>query len=92
MKFSSNEGPTFFSRVEYSEILKINTLSKILKSAGLISTKLDTMNPWMKGIQVCSNEEPLNAHIVNNVSSINQRYDVTFPDERCGPSCLEKPK
>ena len=45
-----------------------NTLTnlKILSSriAGLISTKLGTMHPRMKGIQVYSYEEQLNSHKV----------------------------
>ena len=34
--------------------------------SGPISTKLGTKHPWVKGIQVCSNEEPFNSHKVNN--------------------------
>ena len=48
-----------------------NTLTKLKKSSSpeplghyTISTKLGTMHPCMKGIQVCSNEEPLNSHKV----------------------------
>ena len=43
-----------------------------------ISTKLGTKHPCVKGIQLCSNEEPLNSHEVNDglFSSLNQRYDI----------------
>ena len=35
------------------------------------------MHPWVKGIEVCLNEEPFNSHKVNNVfSALNQRYDI----------------
>ena len=34
--------------------------------SGPISTNLGTKHPWVKGIQVCSNEEPFNSHKVNN--------------------------
>ena len=34
------------------------------------------MHPWVKGIQVIANEEPLNAHKVDNFFSyLNQHYD-----------------
>ena len=48
------------------------------RTTGPISTKLGTKHPWVKMIQVCSNEEPINSHEVNNVfsSSLNQRYDI----------------
>ena len=37
-----------------------------------------TKHPWVKGIQVCSNEKPINSPKINNVffSSLNQRYDI----------------
>ena len=35
------------------------------RTTGPISTKLGTKHHWVKGIQVCSNEEPLNSHKVN---------------------------
>ena len=58
-----------------------NTLTNLKifsRTAELISTKLGTMHPWMKGIQVCSNEEQLNSHKVKDgvFSSLNQRYDI----------------
>ena len=42
----------------------IGEIKKIFfsRTTGPISTKLGTMHPWMKGIQVC--EEPLNSHEV----------------------------
>ena len=48
------------------------------KSTEPISTKLGTKHPWVKGIQVCSNEEPINSPKINNVffSFLNQRYDI----------------
>ena len=42
------------------------------RTTGPISTKLATVHPWVKGIQVCSNEEPFNPH---KVVSFNQHYD-----------------
>ena len=42
-----------------------------------ISTKLGTKHPWVKRIQVCSNEEPL---ILMKIafSSLNHRYEITI--------------
>ena len=64
----SNGGPAIF----LGEIItkKRKYIGEIKKkffssTAGPISTKLDTMHPWMKGTQVCSNEEPFNSHEVN---------------------------
>ena len=63
-----------------------------------------TVHPWVKGIQVCSKEEPFNSHKVNNEEffSLYQHmiimYMYVFIDfqevssgERCGPwaSCLK---
>ena len=58
-----------------------NTLTKfknLLLQNEPISTKLGTKHPWMMGIQVCLNEEPINSNKVNNVffSSLYQRYDI----------------
>ena len=64
----ANEGPNPFPRGDDYEISKIhrqNFKNPLLQNGCLISTKLGTMHPWMKGIQVCSNE-PLNDHKVNN--------------------------
>ena len=36
------------------------------RTNGPISTKLGTKHHWVKGIQVCSNEEPFNSHKDNN--------------------------
>ena len=63
---------------------------------------LGTKHPWVKGIQVSSNEELINSHKDNKdfSSSLNQRYDIikwlcllirnVFSGERCGPwaSCV----
>ena len=48
------------------------------KSTEPISAKLGTKHPWVKGIQVYSNEEPINSPKINNVffSFLNQRYDI----------------
>ena len=71
------------------------------RTTGPISTKFSTKHPLVKGIQVCSNEEPFNSHKVNNAwvfPSHNQHYDnhmclliwTVFSGERCGPwtSCF----
>ena len=55
----SNEGFCPFPRGDNYEIVKIYWQNlKIFSSrtTGPISTKLHTMPPWVKGIQVCSNE------------------------------------
>ena len=46
------------------------------RTTGPISTKLGAKLPWVKGIQVSSNEEPINSHEVINVFSLNQHYDI----------------
>ena len=38
----------------------------LLQTIGPILTKLGTMHPWLKGIQVCSNDGPFNCHIEKN--------------------------
>ena len=38
------------------------------RTTGPISTKPATVHPWVKGIQVCSNEEQFNSYKVNNES------------------------
>ena len=54
------KGPAFFQ----GEMIKNNekSLTKLknllLQTTKPISTILDTMHPWVKGIQVCSNEWP----------------------------------
>ena len=66
----SNKGPCPFPRGDNDEIAKIHWRNlKILfsRTTGPISTKLCTKHPWMKEIQVCSNEEPFNSHKDNNV-------------------------
>ena len=57
----SNEGPRPFPRGDNNEIAKIHWRnSKIFfsRTNEPISTKLGTKHPWVKGIQVCSNEGP----------------------------------
>ena len=58
----SNEGPHPFLRGDNHEIVK-NTLTKLniffSRTTEPISTKLGTKHPWVKGIQVCSNEGPI---------------------------------
>ena len=64
----SNERPCPFLRGDNYEIAKLHWKNlKIFwwRTTGPISTKLGTMHPLMKGTQVCSNEEPLNSHKVN---------------------------
>ena len=63
-----NEGPYHFPKGDNYEKRKyIDEIKKILlsRTTGPISTKLGTNHPWMKGIQVCSNEEPTNSHKFN---------------------------
>ena len=37
------------------------------RTTGPISTRLGRMHPWVMGIEVCSNEEQIKSHKVNNV-------------------------
>ena len=47
------------------------------RTTGPIWTKLGTKLPWVKGIQVSLNEEPINSHEVYGFfSSLNQHYDI----------------
>ena len=41
-------------------------MKTFFRTNGPISTKLGTVHSWVKGIQVWSNEEPLNSHKVDN--------------------------
>ena len=57
----SNEGPCTFPRGDDYEIAKIHwQILKIFfsRTTGLISAKLGTMHPLVKGTQICSNEGP----------------------------------
>ena len=56
----TNEGLRPSKRIDNWEKIKINSqLLKIFsRTTGPISTKLGTKYPWVKGIQVCSNEGP----------------------------------
>ena len=57
----SNEGPRPFPRADNYEIAKIHWQNlKIFfsKTTWPFSTKLVTMRPWVKGIEVCLNEGP----------------------------------
>ena len=77
----SNEGPSSFSRGDSYKMVKIhwrNLEIFVSRTTEPISTKLGTKHPWVKGIQVSSNEEKLNSHKVNNVffSSLNQWYYI----------------
>ena len=63
------------------EIAKIHgrNLKIFSRTTEPISTKLGTKHPWVKGIQVSSNEELINSPKINNgffFSSLNQRYDT----------------
>ena len=56
-----NEGSCFFPRGDNYKIVIIhwrNLKISSFRTTGLISTKLGTKHPWVKGIQVCSNEGP----------------------------------
>ena len=50
---------TLFSNGRYSKIAKVHFKSFYSRTMGLISSKLGTKKPWIKGIQICSNEGPL---------------------------------
>ena len=57
----SNEGPRPFPRGDNYEIVKIhwwNFKIFLSRTTEPFSTKLVTKHPWVKGIQVCSNEWP----------------------------------
>ena len=65
----SNEGPRPFPRGDNYEIVKRHWRNlKIFfsRTTGPFSTQLGTKHPWVKVIQVCSNEEPFNSDKVNN--------------------------
>ena len=58
-------------------------MDEILKSSfpeplSQFKKNLVTKHPWVKGIPVYSNEEPINSHKVINgfFPSLNQRYDI----------------
>ena len=81
----SNEAPCPFPRGDnYKNNEKTLTKLKIFfsRTTEPISTKLGTKHPWVKGIQVCSNEEPINSLKVNNdfFSSHNLSYDIIICD------------
>ena len=75
----SNEGQCPFPRGNNYEIGKIllqNFQIFSSKTTRPISTKLGTMHPWVKRIQVYLNEEQLNSHKVNKgFFPLNQHYD-----------------
>ena len=59
--------------------IKKNALTKFkiilfFRTTEPISNNIGTMHPWVKGIQVSLNEEPINSHEVNNnlFFSLNQ--------------------
>ena len=52
-----------FSRGDWKYIDKLKNI--ILQNRWANFNQLGTMHPWLKGIQVCSNEELLNFHKVN---------------------------
>ena len=56
----SNEEPRPFPRGDNSKNVKLywKYFKIFSRTIGPISTKLGTMNPWMEGIQVCSNAGP----------------------------------
>ena len=64
-----SEWPSPFPRRDSYEIAKIywrNLKIFFSRTAGPISTKFSKKNPWVNGIQVCSNDEPLNSYKVND--------------------------
>ena len=57
----SNEGPCPFPRgdnymYEKAKIHRLNEKKIFSRTTGSISTKLSTMHPWIKGIQICFKE------------------------------------
>ena len=83
----SNDGPHPLPRGDNYEIAKIHWRNlKIFfsRTTGLISTKFGTKHLWMKGIQVCSNEES-NSKKADNVSFLQSTlwYNHLFIDLNC---------
>ena len=71
IQVAANEGPPpfFFPREDDYKIIKhIKEMLKIylFRSTGPITAKFGTNHPWVKGIQVCSNEEPIYSQKVDN--------------------------
>ena len=73
------KGPVVFQGEIITQIAKMHLRNlKIFfsRTTGPISTNLGTKHPWVKGIQVCSNEEPINSHKVFSLfSESTLRYD-----------------
>ena len=66
----------FWRRRLICEMYVVGQTDKILKiffsrTTEPISIKFVTKHPWVKGIQVCSNEELINSHKINNVLVVN---------------------
>ena len=82
----SNEGPRLFPRGDNYEIVKIhwrNWKNLLLQNHWANLNQTWHKASWVKGIQVCSNEEPaINSPKINDVffSSLNQRV---FIDLNC---------
>ena len=74
------KGLAFFQGERIRKLLKyIDEIKKFFsRTTEPISNKLGTKHLWVKGIQVSSDEEPINSHKVYNgvFSSLNQRYDI----------------
>ena len=62
------KGPDLFQGEIIMKYQKYIEKIKIFFSltTGPISTQPATVHPWVKGIQVCSNEDPLSSHKVDN--------------------------
>ena len=80
-KFVQMKGTALFQGEIITKYWKyIDKIKKIFfsRTTEPISTKLGTKHPWVKGIQISLNEEPINSPIINNVffSSLNQSYDI----------------
>ena len=68
LRFVQMKGPALFQGGDNYEKGKIHwrNLKIYFRTAGPISTKFGAKHPLVKGIQVCSNEEPFNSHKVDN--------------------------
>ena len=63
VNFSHSEGDLIFFKgrampISNYEIAKIHWRNSLLQNHWANSTKLVTKHPWVKGIQICSNEGP----------------------------------
>ena len=83
---------TPFPRGDNYKIAKVHwrNFKFFSRTTGPISTKIGTKHPWVKGIQVCSNEEPFNSSQIDSVffhllvNVMIQSIWTVFSGEQCG--------